>query len=152
MDRALQDLKFAVRFLWRDRSFALTTLLTLAVCIGANAAIFAVINSVLLRPLPVPEPAQLVRIFNSYPRAGVERASNGVPDYYDRLREVDVFEEQALYNTRGMTIGGRRRCGGDPQRVAAMIARPSLLRMLRVQPLRGASSPKKRAKKDASAR
>ena len=100
MDRALQDLRFAIRFLWRDRSFALTTLLTLAVCIGANAAIFAIINSVLLRPLPVPEPAQLVRIFNSYPRAGVERASNGVPDYYDRLREVDVFEEQALYNTR----------------------------------------------------
>ena len=89
---------------WRDRTFALTTLLTLAVCIGANAAIFAIINSVLLRPLPVPEPEQLVRIFNSYPRAGVERASNGVPDYYDRLREVDVFSEQALYNTRGLTI------------------------------------------------
>ena len=138
MDRMLQDMKFAVRFLWRDRSFALTTLLTLAVCIGANAAIFAIINSVLLRPLPVPEPAQLVRIFNSYPRAGVERASNGVPDYYDRLREVDVFEEQALYNTRGMTIGSSSGgTGGDPQRVAAMIARPSLLRMLRVQPLRG---------------
>jgi predicted permease len=138
MDRLFQDLKFTVRLLWRDRVFALTTLLTLAVCIGANAAIFAIINSVLLRPLPVPEPQQLVRIFNSYPRAGVERASNGVPDYYDRLREVDVFEEQALYNTRGMTIGGSSTgTGGDPQRIAGMIARPSLLRMLRVQPLRG---------------
>ncbi len=138
MDRLLQDLKFAVRLLWRDRAFALTTLLTLAVCIGANAAIFAIINSVLLRPLPVPHPEQLVRIFNSYPRAGVERASNGVPDYYDRLREVDVFEEQALYNTRGMTIGGTSGgTGGDPQRITGMIARPSLLRMLHVQPLRG---------------
>jgi predicted permease len=138
MDRLFQDLRFAVRLLWRDRAFAVTTLLTLAVCIGANAAIFAIINSVLLRPLPVPEPGQLVRIFNSYPRAGVERASNGVPDYYDRLREVDVFEEQALYNTRGMTIGGSSSgTGGDPQRIAGMIARPSLLRLLRVQPLRG---------------
>jgi predicted permease len=138
MDRLIQDLRFAVRLLWRDRAFAVTALLTLAVCIGANAAIFAIINAVLLRPLPVPEPEQLVRIFNSYPRAGVERASNGVPDYYDRLREVDAFEEQALYNTRGMTIGGSSSgTGGDPQRITGMIARPSLLRLLRVQPLRG---------------
>ncbi len=138
MDRLSKDLKFAVRLLWRDRAFALTTILTLAVCIGANAAIFAIINSVLLRPLPVPQPEQLVRIFNSYPRAGVERASNGVPDYFDRLREVDVFEEQALYDTRGMTVGGSSGgTGGDPQRLTAMIARPSLLRMLGAQPLRG---------------
>ena len=74
MERVIRDAKFAARLLWRDRTFALTTLLTLAVCIGANAAIFAVVNSVLLRPLPVPEPEQLVRIFNSYPRAGVDRA------------------------------------------------------------------------------
>src|SRR6478736_2598650 len=70
---------------------------------------------------------------NSYPKAGVERASNGVPDYYDRLREVDAFEEQALYRTAGVTIG----IDGDPQRVSSMIARPSLLRMLHVKPLRG---------------
>jgi putative ABC transport system permease protein len=133
MDRLLQDLRFGLRLLWKDRAFALTTLLTLAVCIGANSAIFAVVNAVLLRPLPVPEPDRLVRIYNSYPRAGVERAANGVPDYYDRLRELDVFEEQALYNTRGVTIG----IEGDPQRITAMLARPSLLRMLRVQPMRG---------------
>ena len=137
MERVIRDANFAVRLLWRDRTFALTALLTLAVCIGANAAIFAIINSVLLRPLPVPEPEQLVRIFNSYPRAGVERASNGVPDYYDRLREVDVFSEQALYNTRGLTISATSAGGGDPQRMTGLVARPSLLRMLRVQPFRG---------------
>jgi predicted permease len=133
MDRLLQDLRFGVRLLARDRAFTLTALLTLAVCIGANATIFAVVNSVLLKPLPVPEPSQLVRIYNSYPRAGVERASNGVPDYYDRLREVNAFEEQALYNTRGVTIGVK----GEPQRITAMMARPSLLRMLRVDPVLG---------------
>jgi predicted permease len=133
MDRLLQDIRFGLRLLWRDRGFALTTLLTLAVCIGANTTIFAVVNAVLLRPLPVPEPGQLVHIYNSYPRAGIERSTNGVPDYYDRLRDVDVFEELALYNTRGVTIG----IEGDPQRLTGMIARPSLLRMLRVQPIRG---------------
>jgi predicted permease len=133
MDRLLQDIRFGVRLLLRDRAFSLTAVLTLTVCIGANAAIFAVVNSVLLQPLPVPEPERLVLMHNSYPRAGVERASNGVPDYYDRLRETDVFEEQALYNTRGVTIG----IDGQPQRITGMLARPSLLRMLRAEPVRG---------------
>ena len=133
MDRLLQDVRFAVRVLWRDRSFTATAVLTLALCIGGNAAIFAIVNTVLLRPLPVPEPDRLVVIHNSYPGAGAARASNGVPDYYDRLRETDVFEEQALYNTRGATIA----IDGQPQRVTGMTARPSLLRMLRAQPLRG---------------
>jgi predicted permease len=133
MDYLVQDLRFALRLLWKDRGFTATALLTLALCIGANAAIFAVVNSVLLRPLPVPQPERLALIHNSYPRAGVEVASNGVPDYYDRLRETDVFEEQALYNTRGITIG----IDGDPQRVTGMLARPSLLRMLGAAPVRG---------------
>jgi predicted permease len=133
MDRLLQDLRFGLRLFRRERGFALTTLLTLAVCIGANAAIFAIVNAVLLRPLPLAEPERLVLIYNSYPRAGVARAANGVPDYYDRLREVEAFDEQALYNTRGMTIGVE----GDPQRLTGMLARPSLLRMLQVQPVRG---------------
>ena len=133
MERLLHDFRFGLRLLWRDRGFALTTMLTLAVCIGANTTIFAVVNSVLLRPLPVREPERLVLIHNSYPRAGVERASNGVPDYFDRLREVDALDEQALYGLRGMTTG----VNGNPQRILGMLARPSLLRMLGVQPLRG---------------
>ncbi len=133
MERLRQDLRFAFRLLLKDRAFTITTLVTLALCIGANATIFAVVNSVLLRPLAVPEPDRLVLLYNSYPRAGVERASNGVPDYFDRLREVEAFEEQALYNTAGMTIG----IAGNPQRVRGMIATPSLLRILRAQPIQG---------------
>jgi putative ABC transport system permease protein len=129
----LQDLRFAVRILWKDRGFALTVLLTLALCIGANAAIFAVVNAVVLRPLPVPEADRLVLLYNSYPKAGVERGASGVPDYYDRLRETDVFEELALYNQRGVTVGGQ----GDAQRLTAMAVRPSLLRLLRAAPARG---------------
>ncbi|HXW04333.1 MAG TPA: hypothetical protein VD833_03805, partial [Vicinamibacterales bacterium] len=104
MERLLQDVRFAVRLLWKDRGFTITALLTLAVCIAANSALFAVVNAVLLRPLPVPEPERLVLMHNSYPNAGVARASNGVPDYYDRLRETDVFEEQAMYTGRNNSI------------------------------------------------
>src|SRR5688500_3538272 len=106
MERLLQDVRFSLRLLVRDRAFSLTALLTLAVCIDATAAIFAVVNSVLLRPPPVPGAERLVLLYNSYPRAGVARASTGVPDYYDRLRETDVFEELALFNERGVTVGG----------------------------------------------
>ena len=133
MERFLQDARFGARLLWKDRGFSVTALLTLAVCIGANAAIFAIINSVLLRPLPFPEADRLVLFYNSYPGAGVERGSSGVPDYYDRLRETDVFEEQTLFTVRGQTIGGET----DPQRVTGMNVRPSFFRMLRAQPLRG---------------
>ena len=134
MERLLQDLRFGTRLLWKDRGFAITAVLTLAVCIGANAAIFAIVNSMLLTPLAVPEPDRLVLLYNSYPRAGVAKASTGVPDYYDRLRETDVFEELALYQQRGVTIGGE---GAEPQRLTGQAVRPSLLRMLRVQPLLG---------------
>jgi predicted permease len=130
----LQDLRFGLRLLWKDRGFAATALLTLALCIGANAAIFAVVNSVLLKPLPVPDSRQLIHMYNAYPGAGLTGpGSTGVPDYYDRLKETTVFQEQALYNTRGVTLGG----DGEPQRIVSMLATPSLLRLLQARPLRG---------------
>src|SRR5436309_12584273 len=128
-----QDIRFGLRLLWKDRGFTATALLTLALCIGANAAIFAVVNSVLLQPLPVARAEQLVHMFNAYPGAGVTGGSTGVPDYYDRLRDTTVFQEQALYNTRGVTVGGE----GEPQRITAMMSTPSLLRLLQAHPLRG---------------
>ena len=134
MDRLLHDLKYAGRVLVKDRGFTITAVLTLAICIAANVAIFAVVNSVLLQPLPVPHAEQLVHMRNAYPGAGLgDLGSTGVADYYDRLRETDVFQEQALYNTRGMTLGQE----GNPQRIIAMLGTPSLLRLLQVQPQRG---------------
>jgi ABC-type lipoprotein release transport system permease subunit len=67
VERLLQDTRFALRLLWKDRGFTVTALLTLAVCIGADTAIFTVVNSVLLRPLPVPESERLVLMYNAYP-------------------------------------------------------------------------------------
>ena len=75
MDRLRQDLRFAVRLLWKDRAFALTTLLTLALCIGANTAIFTVVRLVLLRPLPYPEAGRLVSMYRLLP--GRRRRTRG---------------------------------------------------------------------------
>src|SRR5688572_13475929 len=135
MERLIQDIRFAVRVLRKDRAFTVTAILTLTLCIGANVAIFAIVNSVLLQPLPVPHAEQLVHMYNAYPGAGLDEAAGatGVVDYYDRLRETTVFQEQALYNPRGVTIGQ----DGSPQRITAMGGTPSLLRLLQVQPIRG---------------
>ena len=134
MDRLRQDLKFAVRTLWKDRGFTLTVIATLALCVAANTSIFAVVNAVLLKPLPFPQAEQLVTVFNSYPGAGAVRASNGVPDYYDRLAQAPAFEELAMYRTDGVTIGGQ---GGDVERVTSMRVTPSFFRVLRTQPFKG---------------
>lgn len=135
MDRLLQDLRFAIRVLWKDRGFALTTTATLALCLAANVAIFAIVDGVLLKPLPFFEPDRLVQLSNKYPGAGVDTdGSNGVPDYFDRLGGVPAVESLAMYRQTGATLSGP---AGEAERVQAMIVTPSFFRVLRVQPIRG---------------
>jgi hypothetical protein len=88
MDRVIQDLRLAARLLVKDRGFALATVATLALCLAANATIFAIVNGVLLRPLPYPDPDRLITMFNAYPGAGALRSANSVPDYFDRRKET----------------------------------------------------------------
>src|SRR5439155_21973553 len=128
------DLRVGLRLLWKDKAFSLTAALTLALCIGANTALFSVVHNVLLRPLPVPDSDQIVFMGNAYPGAGaVVGSSSAVPDYYDRLRETDVFEEQALYNGRNASIDQN----GTPMRVRLNQITPSFFRLLRTGPALG---------------
>src|SRR5262249_37979090 len=128
------DLRVALRLLWKDTAFTLTAALTLAVCIGANTALFSVVHNVLLRPLPVPESDRIVLMANAYPGAGAVVGTNsGGPDYYDRLRFTTVYEEQALYNGRNRSIDQN----GSPARVNVTQATPSFFRLLRVPAFAG---------------
>ena len=127
------DLRFAGRLLWKDKAFTITAAMTLAVCIGANTALFAVVDHVLLRPLRIPEPDRVLLVYNSYPKAGAEHAGATVPDYFDRLRHLTVFEEQALFNTRDPSLD----LNGFPERIHTMQVTPSFFRLVRVPPRRG---------------
>ena len=130
------DIRVGLRLLWRDKAFTITTVLTLALCIGANTALFSVVHNVLLRPLPVPGSDRIVLMGNAYPGAGAAAAAggnSGVPDYYDRLRETDVFEEQALFNGANQSIDQN----GTPVRVRVTRVTPSFFRLLRVSPAIG---------------
>ena len=133
MDTLLQDLKFGFKLLWKEKAFAVTVLLTLGVCIGANTAIFSVVNTVLLDPLPFYESDRLVRVFNSYPNAGAERASNASADYFFRRKRVQAFEEVAVYQYWGNTVGDP----GSTERVSTMRVTPSFFPMLGVNPVLG---------------
>jgi predicted permease len=127
------DLRLALRVLWKDKTYAAAVVLTLALCIGANAAIFAVVHSVLLRPLPFPEADRIVVLYNSYPNAGAVVGATAIPDYFDRRRETTAFGEQALYVRRGMTLAA----DGPAQRVQTLQVTPSFFTLLGTSPHRG---------------
>jgi predicted permease len=127
------DLRFALRLMARDRAFAIGAVLTLALCIGANTAIFAVVRSVLYRPLPYADPGRLVMPYDSFPGAGVEHAGTSVPNYMDRRSMTDVFESQALFRSRGVDVG----LAGVAERVKAMQVTPSFFHVLGRWPVRG---------------
>src|SRR5690606_29476192 len=117
MDTFLRDVRHTVRLLLKEKTFSGTVLLTLAICIGANVAIFSVIRTVLLEPLPFYEPDRLVTVNNSYPGAGAARASNGSVDFFERRENVPAFREVALYRGGGVKIG-RASCRDGGQRPA----------------------------------
>ena len=134
MDSLVHDLKIGVRLLWKDRAFSATVALTLALCLGANVALFSVVYNVLLRPLPMPDSERIAIIGNAYPNAGAANLrAVGVPDYFDRLRETTAFEEQALHGNLSVNIDQN----GTPTRVRAMSVTPSFFRVLGVQPFLG---------------
>ena len=95
MDRLTQDLRFAVRRLLKKPLFASVAIVSLAVGIGANTAIFSLVNSIMLRDLPVEEPEELVDIYRSI--AGFSHATFSYPDYVDLKRDgAEVFSDVAL--------------------------------------------------------
>jgi predicted permease len=108
-----QSLRQTLRRLARERGFTATVVLTLALCIGANVAIFAVVDAVLVRALPFAEPDRLVIEVNAYPGAGVERAGASLPNYYDRKETIKAFASSAIIQGGSATVGD----AGSPQRV-----------------------------------
>ena len=134
MDAFLLDVKYSLRSLWRDKGFAATVVLTFSVCIAANTALFAIVNGVVLRPLPVPDASSILIMSNDYPKAGVAGSNNSASgDYFDRLREMTAFESQALFHDRNQTV----ELNASPQQIHGMLVTPSWFTLLRVSPMLG---------------
>src|SRR5580704_19266106 len=132
-DELRRQLTYAARLLRKTPGFAVTALLTLAVCFGANLTIFAVIDSVLLRPLPFPEPARLVTIFNTYPKAGVDRDGSSLTNYYERHGRIPAFASLAIYSYGTEIIGEP----GSTEREHTMRVSPDFFSTLGLGPVIG---------------
>src|SRR6266404_6289870 len=101
----MNDLKFALRQLRKAPAFTVTALATIAICLGANLAIFAVIDSILLRPLPFPQSDRLVTIFNTYPNAGLENAGSSITNYYERRGNIPAFSSLSIFRDFSEVVG-----------------------------------------------
>jgi predicted permease len=132
-DELRRQLSYAARTLRKTPAFTATALLTLAVCFGANLTIFAVIDSVLLRPLPFPQPDRLMTIFNTYPKAGVDRDGSSVTNYYERRNQIPAFSSLAIY-TCGTEIMGEP---GSTVRDQTMRVSPDFFTTLGLGPVIG---------------
>ncbi len=104
-DELGRELRYAARLLRKTPGFTATALLTLALCLGANLTIFAVIDSALLRPLPFPEAGRLVTLFNTYPKAGVDRDGSSITNYYERRGRIPAFSSLSIYRYGTAIIG-----------------------------------------------
>jgi len=122
----LRDARQSVASLAREKSFTATVLLIFALCLGANVAIFAVVDAVLLKPLPFREPDRVVVSYNSYPKAGVPHAGTSAPHYLERKAEIAAFAETAAVRTNGVIVGE----AGSPERVTASVVTPSFFPLL----------------------
>jgi putative ABC transport system permease protein len=128
MSSLLADLRYGIRILRKNPGFTVVAVLTLALGIGANTAIFSVVNSVLLRPLPVKQPERLVLVRDTQP--GVDDAPASYPEYLDWKDRAKTFEELgAFFNTTFSLTGS-----GEPEQLRAMRVSASLFPMLGIAP------------------
>ena len=132
-DQFRQDLRYSLRSLLRSPGYALVTVLTLALGIGANTAIFSVVNGVILRPLPYPNPDQLVFLTTQFPAFGFDQFWVSPPEYFE-FREIN----QSFSAVGAFTTGEANLSAGDrPRRVRTANVDDRLLTALGIQPFAG---------------
>jgi predicted permease len=132
----LNDLRLAVRVLWRAPGFAWSVIAVLALGIAANTAVFSIVNAVLLRPLPYERSDEVVRLFhippqNAFPR--LTRFPVSPANFYDWKREARSFEAMAIYRVRGFTLLG----GGHPETVTAGTVGADFFELIHMAPALG---------------
>jgi putative ABC transport system permease protein len=129
----LQDVRFGLRMLRKTPGFTAVAVVTLALGIGANAAIFTVINAVMLRPLPFAAPDRLVRVWESNPARGWPTFGVSHPNYLDWTAQTRGFEQLAATTSAGFTLSD----GGQAERVIALAVTHGFLPVLGITPVMG---------------
>ncbi|HEX5731670.1 MAG TPA: ABC transporter permease [Blastocatellia bacterium] len=133
IEQLAQDLRFGLRMLGKHPVFTLVAVITLALGIGANTAIFSVVNAVLLRPLPYESADRLVWIWDSNPSIGLPRFHSSGPNFKDWRQQSGSFDYIAAFTGWSFNLTGE----GEPERIQGALASPDLFSMLAVKPVIG---------------
>lgn len=133
METLIQDIKFGLRMLVKSPSLSIVATIALALGIGANTAIFSVVNAVLLRPLPFPNSEQLVSLFATDTQLGRVRGSHSYPNFFDLRAQNSSFEHVAPYHDGDFIMTGR----GEPARLQGIVTTADLFPLLGVSPIMG---------------
>src|SRR5436305_7011968 len=134
METLLQDLRYTVRILRRSPAFATVAVVALALGIGANSAIFSIVDAAILRPLPYKDPQQLVQLWMRFTGIGIPNNQNwvSVPEFMD-LQQNRSFSQIAAIDQQS----GNLSVGGSAERIDAALVSPSFFPLLGVQPQLG---------------
>src|SRR5580698_5986499 len=131
----LSDLRYSLRTLVKMPGFSIVALLVLALGIGANTAIFSVVNSVVLRPLPYPNADRLALIWETDLKDGIKREGPSGPNFLDWKEQSQSFEEMALLEVGTGTLTG----GGEPEQVTGLRVTTNFLSLLGARTILGRS-------------
>src|SRR5262245_41033359 len=133
METILQDLRYAIRASLKKPAFVVIVVLALGIGIGANTAIFSVVNAILLRPLPYKSPDRIVMLWTSNGKVGVDQDWHSYPNHVDYRDQNSTFEEVAAFNDRSFNLTGT----GEPVRLAGAWSTANLFAVMGVVPQLG---------------
>ena len=129
----LSEIKVALRGLAKSPGFTAIAIATLALAIGANSAVFSLINALLVRPLPYQEPSRIALIWEQFKTQGLDRIPCSPPEYLDLEKEFQSGTGLAAFNYQAFNLGG----GDVPERISGAVVTPSLFPLLGVEPIKG---------------
>src|SRR5205823_3268285 len=128
-----KEFRLAFRVLAKTPAFALIAVATLALAIGANTAVFSLVNALLIRPLPYADPQKLVLLWEEFVAQGLSRIPASAPEFVDYEKETKSYTQLAAVNYIDLNLTG----GDIPERVQGAAVSPALWPLLGVQPIRG---------------
>jgi putative ABC transport system permease protein len=129
----LNEIKVALRVLLKSPGFCAIAIATVAFAIGANSAVFSLVNALLVKPLPYDKPSRLVLIWEQFKEQGLERIPVSAPEYVDLEKGSPWSTKMAAFNYQTFNLGG----GGRPERISGAVVSPSLFQLLGVEPIAG---------------
>jgi predicted permease len=129
----LRDGRYAVRRLLKERAFTLVALVTLALCIGANTAIFSMVYAMVLKPLPFPHPERIIEVYNSFPKAGFNKFPCNVVQYSDFKAHTSSFDAVGMWTLDTAMMGDE----GSAERLVGSSATAEMFDVLGIRPVIG---------------